>query len=250
MGFALEVGVVNELVEVLDGPFLVGGDQTDVGPLARLRDHPHVTVWRVFWLNVEVQVTVVGHVVEFVLEACDDLHFPRHAEDLRSGAMHPRGIDDATAADREGVASTVEHPIGKLIFAIEFPFHFCHAMTEMNVRTALFGLFHDPSLEQVLLEHIAGFGQELRGAVRENDAHTVHCKRDDVLRKVEFQLFGGEVRQTFPTVNRRSNFGVGFEDHHGHPELCGVKRSGATAWAGADDHKVNVHLRLICHASL
>ncbi len=123
-------------------------------------------------------------------------------------------------------------------------------MTEMNVRTTLFGLFHDPSLEQVLFEHIAGFGQKLRGAVRENDAHTVHRKCNHVLRKVEFELFGGEVRQTFPTVDRRSDFGVGFEDHHGHPEPRGVKRGGATAGAGADDHKVNVELRLICHASM
>ena len=207
-------------------------------------------MWRVFWLNVEVQVTVVGHVVEFVLEARDDLHLPGHAEDLRGGTMHARGIDDAAATDRKGVASTVKHPIGKLIFAIENPFHFCHAMTEMNVRTTLFGLFHDPSLEQVLFEHIAGFGQKLRGAVRENDAHTVHRKCNHVLRKVEFELFGGEVRQTFPTVDRRSDFGVGFEDHHGHPEPRGVKRGGATAGAGADDHKVNVELRLICHASM
>ena len=164
--------------------------------------------------------------------------------------MHARGIDDAAATNRKGVASTVKHPIGKLIFAIELSFHFRHAMTEMNVRTALFGLFHDPSLEQVLLEHVTGFGQELRGSVWENDAHTVHGQGDDVLWEVQFKLLGGQVGQTLPAMDRRADFWVGLEDHHGHPEPRGVQRGGTTAGAGTDDHKVNVDLRLICHASL
>ena len=247
MRLAVEVGVLDELIEVLDGPFLVRGDQTDVGAFAFLWNHPHVTMRGILRLDVEIEVAVVGHVVEFVLEASNDLHFSRHPEDFGGGSVHTRGVDDATATKRKCIPPTFDKPIGKLIFAVVLSLHFGDAMPEMNVRTAPFGLFHDPSFKQVLFEHVTRFGQELCRAVREDDADAVHGQSDDVLRQVEFELLGREMRQAFATMNGGTDLRVSLQHHHGQAEPGSVQRCGAAARTCADDHEVHVDGGALSH---
>ena len=80
--FSVEVGVLDEGFKVLDRALFVGGYQANVGSATLFGNHPDVAVRRVFWPEIEVQITIVRHVQDFVLEAGDDLDVASHVKEL------------------------------------------------------------------------------------------------------------------------------------------------------------------------
>ena len=94
----------------------------------------------------------------------------------------------------------------------------------------------------MLFQHVPFLGEEFLRAVRENHANAFHVKRFDVVGEFQIQILNGQFGQTFAAVDRCSDLGVGFQEQGGQARSCGVKRSGTTSRAGADNHDI-VHVQ-------
>ena len=68
-----------------------------------------------------------------------------------------------------------------------------------------------------------------------------------MLRQVEFELLGREMRQAFATMDGGTDLRVSLQHHHGQTEPGSVQRCGASTRTCADDHEVHVDGGALSH---
>ena len=95
-----------------------------------------------------------------------------------------------------------------------------------------------PAFKQVLLEHIALFGQQLFRAVGEDDANAFDIQRFHVVWKFEVKVLNGQLRKALSAMNRGADFRVGLDDEGGKAGSRSVKCRRTASWARPDDHDV------------
>ncbi len=200
----------------------------------------------VFGPQIKIEVAIVRDIKHLVLEPCDNLHFSAHVEQFRRCTGDTRSVDDSFAFNWEAVATTLNFPIGKFIFAIVNSLHPRHSVVEQEFCTLFAGLVAQPAFKKVLFQNIAWFCEKFLGAVWENHPYPFHIQGFDVFWDLQIEVLYSEITEAFTTVDGRTNFGVSFNYDRLQSGSCSMQCSRATTWSSADNENIAL-LRNFAH---
>ena len=169
-------------------------------------------MWRIFWPEIEIEITIVLNIKHFVLETSDDFYFSTHIKEFRCCTGNSRGVDNRFALQWELFTFPANFPIGKFIFAVENSFHGSHSVMEVQFRSFLDGLIAQPALKEVLFQHISFLRQKLLRPVRKDNTDTLYIQCFDVIWYFEVEIVNSKLAQTFAAMNWGANFRVSLDD--------------------------------------